>query len=112
MLTDQEAPRYFVDTGDDELSLIRDFPIALRMDAFISYNDLADKRADFNTPYLLKLLSGGALTKNIAYYFYFYMDERGEIAGVEYMNFALQLSRYSWKFTGHWPVQRDLQSRS
>ncbi|MBN2289025.1 MAG: hypothetical protein JXQ83_06795 [Candidatus Glassbacteria bacterium] len=83
VLTDQEAPRYFVETGDDELSLIRDFPIAVRLEGFINYNDVAGKRSDFNTPYLLKLLSGGALTKNIAYYFYFYMDERGEVAGVE-----------------------------
>ena len=30
-----------------------------------------------------KLLSGGALTKNVAYYFYFFFSERGEVAGVE-----------------------------
>jgi hypothetical protein len=83
VLTDQEAPRYYVETGDEELSLIRDFPIAVRLDGYVNYNDVAAKKSDFNTPYLLKLLSGGALTKNIAYYFYFYMDERGEIAGVE-----------------------------
>ena len=82
-LTDQEAPRFYVDTGDDRLSLIRDFPIAVRMDGFINYNDFADKRSDIQTPYLMKILSGGSLTKNLAYYFYFYMDERGEVVGVE-----------------------------
>ena len=82
-LTDQEAPRFYVDTGDDKLSLIRDFPLAVRMDGFINYNDFADKRSDIQTPYLIKILSGGALARNIAYYFYFYMDERGEVVGVE-----------------------------
>ena len=85
-LADQEAPRYYSDTGDDKLSLIRDFPIAIRMDAFVQYRDLnngKDGQTDLETPYLIKLVSGGALTENIAYYFYFYMDERGEVAGVE-----------------------------
>ena len=85
-LPDQEAPRYYTDTGDDKLSLIRDFPIAVRMDGFIQYRDLnngKEGQSDFEAPYLIKLMSGGALTENISYYFYFYMDERGEVAGVE-----------------------------
>jgi hypothetical protein len=82
-LPDQEAPRFYVDTGDDRLSLIRDFPIAVRMDGFLNYNDYDGKKADFTSPYIIKILSGGAISKNIAYYFYFLMDERGEIAGVE-----------------------------
>jgi hypothetical protein len=32
-LTDKESPRYFAETGDEELSLIRDFPVAVRMDS-------------------------------------------------------------------------------
>ena len=35
------------------------------------------------TPWGLKLLSGGTLYKNIGYYFYFYLSERGEVAGIE-----------------------------
>jgi hypothetical protein len=83
VLNDQEPARYFLDTGDDELNLIRDFPIAVRMEAHVTYRDDKPEGSDFKTPYLLKLLSGGSLTKNLAYYFYMYFDERGEVAGVE-----------------------------
>src|SRR6056297_3994273 len=37
-LSDEEAPRYFVPAGDDKLSLIRNFPLAVRMDGFIRYD--------------------------------------------------------------------------
>lgn len=83
VLKDQDAPRYFVDTGDENLSLIRDFPIAVRMDGYIKYESVGGQRPDMTTPYLLKLLSGGSLAEDLAYYFYFYMDERGEVVGVE-----------------------------
>lgn len=78
------STRYFVDTGDEELSLIRDFPIAVRLDmhALVKTND-EKNGVDFQAPYLVKLLSGGELADNLAYYFYFYMDERGEVVGVE-----------------------------
>src|SRR6056297_2377123 len=82
-LEDEEAPRYYVPTGDDKLSLIRDFPIAVRLDGFVSYNVNNKGRSDFESPYLMKLLSGGELSEHLSYYFYFYMDERGEVAGVE-----------------------------
>ncbi len=82
-LSDEEAPRYFVPAGDDDLSLIRNFPLAVRMDGFIRYDFGNGERSDFQAPYLMKLMSGGQLSENLAYYFYFYMDERGEVAGVE-----------------------------
>lgn len=82
-LPDQDAPRYFVDTGDEELSLIRDFPVAVRLEGFIDYNNYTTKKSDFASPYIVKLMSGGALANHWAYYFYFLMDERGEVAGVE-----------------------------
>ena len=82
-LEDEEAPRYYVPTGDEKLSLIRDFPIAVRLDGFVSYNVSNKGRSDLESPYLMKLLSGGELSEHLSYYFYFYMDERGEIAGVE-----------------------------
>ena len=80
---DQDAPRYFVDTGDDKLSLIRDFPFAIRMDGFLQVNNSFTKTADLSTPYNIKLLSGGSLAKNISYYFYFFFSERGKIVGLE-----------------------------
>lgn len=82
-LSDQEAPRYYVDTGDEKLNLIREFPFAVRMDAFVTYNKHNDERSDLSVPYNLKLMSGGELYEDIAYYFYFYMSEHGEVAGVE-----------------------------
>lgn len=85
-LQDQDAPRYFMNTGDPLLDLIRDFPIAVRLDgyAMLEYRK-EDKKTvtDFSTPFILKLLSGGQIANNLAYYFYFYMDERGKVAGVE-----------------------------
>lgn len=82
-LADKEASRYFVETGDEELSLIRDFPLAVRFDGHLTYNNGDKENADFGAPYILKLLSGGELANDLSYYFYFYMDERGEIVGVE-----------------------------
>lgn len=83
-MPEMESKRYYVDTGDENLSLIRDFPIAVRFDMHAMVKtDNYKKGLDFQSPYLLKLLSGGELADNLAYYFYFYMDERGEIAGVE-----------------------------
>ncbi|NLH60508.1 MAG: hypothetical protein GX452_03795, partial [Ignavibacteriales bacterium] len=82
-LSDREAPRYFVETGDDQLSLIRDFPLALRIDGFMTLNNKKSEKLDFSSPYLVKLLSGGSITKDISYYLYFFFGERGEVAGLE-----------------------------
>jgi hypothetical protein len=82
-LKEYQAPGYFVNTGDDKLSLLRDLPIAVRIDGFATYNFGNSEQADFGAPYLIKLLSGGELSDHLSYYFYFLMDERGEIAGVE-----------------------------
>ncbi|MGB9665261.1 MAG: hypothetical protein ACPL25_10150 [Ignavibacteria bacterium] len=84
VLVDKDAPRYFQETGDAELSLIRDFPLALRIEAFATFKHKSNEdRIDFATPYMIKFLSGGALTKNVSYYFYLYLNEKGEITSVE-----------------------------
>lgn len=83
ILKDQDAPRYFVDTGDEELSLIRDLPLALRLEGYLTYNNRNTEQADFTAPYLLKLLSGGSIAPDVAYYFYFFFSERGEVSGIE-----------------------------
>lgn len=82
-LADKEAPRYFIETGDDELSLLREIPVALRLEGYATYNNLKSNKTDFSAPYLLKFLSGGNISQNISYYFYFFFSERGEVAGIE-----------------------------
>ena len=83
VLADKDAPRYYMPTGDDQLSLIRDIPLALRLEGYVTYNNRQSKQLDFTAPNILKILSGGALTDNVAYYFYFFFSERGEVAGIE-----------------------------
>jgi hypothetical protein len=90
VLPDGEEPaRANIDTGDESLLLMRELPIAVRFDAFIKAedNDLAE--LDLGVPFGIKLLSGGRITKKISYYFYFYMDERGSVEGLEdaYLHF-------------------------
>jgi len=82
-LSDYEAPRYFIDTGDPKLSLIREFPLAARLEGFVTYNMADDEKSDLGLPFNLKVLSGGQISDHLAYYFYFYMSEHGEVAGVE-----------------------------
>lgn len=82
-MTDYESPRYFVNAGDEKLSLLRELPLGIRFDGHVSYNNGNEGTPDFGTPFGLKLLSGGELSDNLSYYFYFYMNERGELTGVE-----------------------------
>ncbi len=83
VLKDKDATRYFTDTGDKNLSLIRDLPFAFRLEGYLAHDSEAEHTVDFTSPYLVKLLSGGSLGKNVAYYFYFFLSERGEVAGLE-----------------------------
>jgi hypothetical protein len=83
VLSDKEAPRYFLKTGDDDLSLLREIPVALRLEGYLTYNNKNSDQSDITAPYLLKFLSGGSIAPDIAYYFYFFFSERGEVAGIE-----------------------------
>ncbi|MEP0862277.1 MAG: hypothetical protein HRF52_12655 [Ignavibacterium sp.] len=82
VLKDQDAPRYFLDTGDPELSLLRDVPLAFRLEGYVTYNQRNLEKSDFNAPLLFKILSGGAITKDVAYYVY-YILENGEPGKIE-----------------------------
>ena len=75
VLKDQDAPRYFVETGDDKLSLIRDLPLALRVEGFFTFNEDKSQQSDFQSPLSLKLLSGGSIFKNVSYYVYYILEE-------------------------------------
>lgn len=83
VLENQDAPRYTVKTGDDRLDLLRSLPVAIRLDGMLKAHSEKDQGVDFTAPYNLKLLSGGSISENIAYYFYFFLSERGEVAGIE-----------------------------
>lgn len=78
-----EPPRDTIDTSDDLLSLAQTFPLAMRLDgygqAFIDGNN----GPDFEAPYNVKILSGGSISRELSYYFYFLLFERGEIGGIE-----------------------------
>lgn len=82
-LKEYESPRYFVPTGDERLSLFRDLPLAFRIDGFASYNFNKEDKTDFASPFILKILSGGEMSDKLSYYFYFLMNEKGSIVGVE-----------------------------
>jgi hypothetical protein len=78
-----ESPRYFIETGDEKLSLFRELPLAVRFDGFATYNFDKNEKTSFSSPYVLKLLSGGELSDKLSYYFYFLMNEGGSIVGIE-----------------------------
>lgn len=88
-----EAPRDTIDVNDRLLRLQRAFPFAVRLDAFVQGYSAAPPDAaklDFQTPWGIKLLTGGQLADRISYYMYFFMSERGEVAGLEdaYLQFT------------------------
>lgn len=82
-LEGKEPPRYFKDTGDEWLQLMRDLPLALRMDGFVAWEPQSTGKTDFQAPWLLKILSGGLIATDISYYFYFFFSEQGEVVGIE-----------------------------
>lgn len=89
----EEEPRDTIDTGDPLLRLMQDVPLAIRFDGYAQANTLGDGREvsnDLSFPWGIKLLSGGPIARNVSYYVYFFLSERGEIAGLEdaYLQFT------------------------
>jgi len=82
-MASEEPPRDTIGTGDDLLTLYRDLPLAIRLDAYANAYTNGEVKTDFQTPVNLKILSGGPISKKISYYFYFFLFERGEVGGVE-----------------------------
>ncbi|NNK47612.1 MAG: hypothetical protein HKP01_01925, partial [Gemmatimonadetes bacterium] len=92
-ISSQEEPRDTIDTGDPLLRLMKDVPLAIRFDGYAQANTLGDSDAvsnDLSFPWGIKLLSGGPIANNVSYYIYFFLSERGEIAGLEdaYLQFT------------------------
>ncbi len=83
IIPEEEKDRDYVIAGDDMLHLGKEFPLAVRFDAYAVYDQDQDTEYDLQSPWGMKLLSGGSVAPKIGYYFYFYLSERGEVAGVE-----------------------------
>lgn len=82
-IPEDDSARAYVNAGDDMMKLNKDFPVAGRFDAYAVWSDAQDVEYDLQSPWGLKMFSGGPLAEGVGYYFYFYMSERGEVAGVE-----------------------------
>jgi hypothetical protein len=88
-----EPPRDTINTGDELLRLLRRIDIAFRFDAYVSLAEPVGRERtamDLQTPYNIKVLSGGPVADRISYYLYFFLSERGEVAGLEdaYLQFT------------------------
>lgn len=74
-------------TGDDMLALAKTPPVAFRAQAFaqardaeaidVSTGQTTEVDSDFQSPYLIKLLSSAPLSDHISYYFYGIFAEKG-----------------------------------
>jgi hypothetical protein len=82
-MKEYEAPRYFIPAGDDRLSLLRELPLAVRLEGYATINFENEGTVDFAAPFVAKLLSGGELSEKLSYYFYFLMNETGTVVGLE-----------------------------
>ncbi|MGM0593810.1 MAG: hypothetical protein ACQETD_04665 [Pseudomonadota bacterium] len=76
------------DTGDDRLALPDSVPLALRAQGFAQLRDDAsggdgeyENTGDFQSPYLIKLLTSAPLSEHITFYGYGIMAEKGENGG-------------------------------
>lgn len=83
MIPEDEKERDYISAGDPLLHLNKTFPIGVRFDAYAMHESGQKVKNDLQSPWGIKLLSGGTLGQKIGYYFYFYMSERGEVAGIE-----------------------------
>lgn len=79
----QEPARATIDAGDDLLSLPREFPLAVRFDAFADAASDRDPTVDFETPFVFKALTGGQIADKVSYYTYFIIENGGEAMGLE-----------------------------
>lgn len=88
-----EPPRDTIATGDAQLRLMRELPLAIRFDAYLraqSDPGPGENAIDLQAPWVMKLLSGGQVANKLSYYVYFLLTERGEVRGLEdaYLQFT------------------------
>jgi len=82
-MKDKEPPRFTRETGDEKLLLMRELPLALRMDGYARYLPQNSPESDFQSPFILKILSSGQIARDVSYFLYFLFNEKGTVAGVE-----------------------------
>jgi hypothetical protein len=78
----QEPPRAVYDVGDPMLRLMRELPLAVRLEGHAASGTGESLEADTQWPWAFKLLSGGQIGEKISYYFY-YILEKGETGKLE-----------------------------
>ncbi len=79
-----EDPKDHVDEIEEgKLFLHEHFPFAIRVDSFYRLRNDGIVKFDQEAPFSAKILTSGMLKKDIAYYFYFFFDERGGVTGIE-----------------------------
>jgi hypothetical protein len=78
-----EAMPDSIAANDPLLSLPDKLPLAVRLDLYAQAYANGKAATDFQSPYGLKLMSGGAISKKLSYYFYTFLAERGEVGGIE-----------------------------
>lgn len=78
----QEPPRATHDTGDPTLRLMRELPLAFRLDGYASWKENEAAETDTEFPWAFKILSGGQIHERISYYMYFIL-EKGGVQGLE-----------------------------
>lgn len=78
----QEPTRATVETGDPMLQLLRELPVAVRMDLWASYKEDSSAEADLEWPWSFKILSGAAISPKVSYYVYGIL-EQGESVKLE-----------------------------
>jgi len=78
----QEPARATYDTGDPTLRLLRELPLAFRLDGYASWKEDQPAETDVEWPWAFKILSGGQIHERISYYMYFIL-EKGGVQGLE-----------------------------
>jgi hypothetical protein len=84
-------------TGDRLLQLPEMLRLAIRVDAFATAFGDRKVMTDFQTPFNVKILSGGPLSETFSYYMYFMLYERGAVGGFED-------AYVTWNRVAHTPV--------
>jgi hypothetical protein len=111
-----EPPRDTVGTTDALLRLQNDLPLAVRFDAYVRAQNKptgGQNSIDLQSPWVIKLLSGGQVSDKVSYYMYFLLGERGEVGGLEdaYVQFTDVLESGVSLIVGQFQVSDPLFKR-